>query len=33
MQFSVVIPTFNRAAELQKTLASLAKINRPGTGK
>ncbi|HEY3615773.1 MAG TPA: glycosyltransferase [Candidatus Sulfotelmatobacter sp.] len=31
MQFSVVIPTFNRAGELGKTLASLAKINRPGT--
>jgi glycosyltransferase involved in cell wall biosynthesis len=31
MQFSVVIPTFNRAGELQKTLASLAKIHRPGT--
>src|SRR5579864_5619321 len=31
MQFSVVIPTFNRADELRKTLASLAKINRPGT--
>jgi len=26
MHFSVVIPTFNRAAELQKTLASLANI-------
>ena len=31
MQFSVVIPTFNRAGELQKTLASLAKINQPDT--
>ena len=31
MQFSVVIPTFNRAGDLQKTLASMAKINRPGT--
>lgn len=30
MQFSVVIPTFNRADELRKTLASLAKINPPG---
>lgn len=31
LQFSVVIPTFNRADELEKTLASLAKINPPGT--
>jgi len=31
LQFSVVIPTFNRAGELQKTLASLAMINQPGT--
>jgi len=31
MRFSVVIPTFNRAAELRRTLASLAKINSPGT--
>jgi glycosyltransferase involved in cell wall biosynthesis len=31
MQLSVVIPTFNRAGELQKTLASLAKINSRGT--
>ena len=31
MQFSVVIPTYNRAAELQQTLASLAKINYPGS--
>ena len=29
MHFSVVIPTFNRAAELQKTLASLANIKVP----
>jgi glucosyl-dolichyl phosphate glucuronosyltransferase len=31
MQFSVVIPTYNRASELQQTLASLAKINDPGS--
>jgi glycosyltransferase involved in cell wall biosynthesis len=31
MQFSVVIPTYNRAGELQQTLASLANINHPGT--
>ena len=31
MQFSVVIPTYNRAAELEHTLASLAKINHPGS--
>ena len=31
MQFSVVIPTYNRAAELEQTLASLAKINHPGS--
>jgi glycosyltransferase involved in cell wall biosynthesis len=31
MQFSVVIPTYNRAAELEDTLASLAKINHPGS--
>src|SRR5947199_7501016 len=31
MQFSVVIPTYNRAAELRETLASLAKITSPGT--
>ena len=31
MQCSVVIPTFNRAGELEKTLASLAKIESPGT--
>ena len=31
MQFSVVIPTYNRAAELQQTLASLAKINDSGS--
>jgi glycosyltransferase involved in cell wall biosynthesis len=31
MQFSVVIPTYNRAAELQQTLASLASINPPGS--
>jgi glucosyl-dolichyl phosphate glucuronosyltransferase len=31
MQFSVVIPTYNRAAELKQTLASLANINHPGS--
>ena len=31
MQFSVVIPTYNRAAELEQTLASLAAINHPGS--
>jgi glucosyl-dolichyl phosphate glucuronosyltransferase len=31
MQFSVVIPTYNRATELEQTLASLAKINQPGS--
>ncbi len=31
MQFSVVIPTYNRAAELEQTLASLANINHPGS--
>lgn len=31
MQFSVVIPTYNRAAELRQTLSSLAKINHPGS--
>jgi glycosyltransferase involved in cell wall biosynthesis len=31
MQFSVVIPTYNRSAELEQTLASLAKINPPGS--
>ncbi|HEX3741130.1 MAG TPA: glycosyltransferase [Terriglobales bacterium] len=31
MQFSVVIPTYNRAAELKQTLASLAQIDRPGS--
>jgi glycosyltransferase involved in cell wall biosynthesis len=31
MQFSVVIPTYNRAAELELTLASLANINHPGS--
>jgi len=31
MQFSVVIPTYNRAAELEPTLASLASINHPGS--
>jgi glycosyltransferase involved in cell wall biosynthesis len=31
MQFSVVIPTYNRAGELQQTLASLAKISHGGT--
>lgn len=31
MQFSVVIPTYNRAAELEQTLASLATINHPGS--
>ena len=31
MQFSIVIPTYNRAAELGQTLASLAKINHPGS--
>ncbi len=31
MQFSVVIPTYNRAGELQQTLASLAKIRHPGS--
>jgi glycosyltransferase involved in cell wall biosynthesis len=30
MQFSVVIPTYNRAGELRETLASLAKIKQPG---
>jgi len=31
MQFSVVIPTYNRAGELQETLASLAKITNAGS--
>jgi len=31
MQFSVVIPTYNRAAELEQTLASLSNINPPGS--
>ena len=31
MEISVVIPTYNRAQELGKTLASLAKIASPGT--
>jgi len=31
MQFSVVIPTYNRAGELKETLASLAKITNAGT--
>jgi glycosyltransferase involved in cell wall biosynthesis len=31
MQFSVVIPTYNRAAELEQTLASLASVNHPGS--
>jgi glycosyltransferase involved in cell wall biosynthesis len=31
MRFSVVIPTYNRAGELQQTLASLAKIKHAGT--
>jgi glucosyl-dolichyl phosphate glucuronosyltransferase len=31
MQFSVVISTYNRAAELEQTLASLARINHPGS--
>jgi glucosyl-dolichyl phosphate glucuronosyltransferase len=31
MQFSVVIPTYNRAAELEQTLASLATIKHPGS--
>jgi glycosyltransferase involved in cell wall biosynthesis len=31
MQFSVVIPTYNRAAELEQTLASLANIHHPGS--
>jgi glycosyltransferase involved in cell wall biosynthesis len=31
MQFSVVIPTYNRAGELQQTLSSLARINHPGS--
>jgi glycosyltransferase involved in cell wall biosynthesis len=31
MQFSVVIPTHNRSAELEQTLASLANINPPGS--
>lgn len=31
MQFSVVIPTYNRAAELEQTLASLANLNHSGS--
>jgi len=31
MQFSVVIPTYNRAGELQQTLGSLAKLNHAGS--
>lgn len=31
MQFSVVIPTYNRAVELEQTLASLANIGHPGS--
>jgi len=31
MQFSVVIPTYNRADELEQTLASLANIDHPGS--
>ncbi|HEY4661366.1 MAG TPA: glycosyltransferase family 2 protein, partial [Terriglobales bacterium] len=31
MQFSVVLPTYNRAAELEQTLASLATIKHPGS--
>ncbi len=31
MQCSVVIPTYDRAGELRATLASLAKISRPGS--
>jgi glucosyl-dolichyl phosphate glucuronosyltransferase len=31
MQFSVVIPTYNRAAELEQTLASLGSIQDPGS--
>jgi glucosyl-dolichyl phosphate glucuronosyltransferase len=30
MQFSVVIPTYNRAGELRETLASLTKLNHAG---
>lgn len=31
MQFSVVIPTYNRAGDLRETLASLAEIRHPGS--
>jgi glycosyltransferase involved in cell wall biosynthesis len=31
MQFSVVLPTYNRAAELEQTLASLATVKHPGS--
>ena len=31
MQFSVVIPTYNRASELEQTLASLANLSHPGS--